>query len=84
MAVAAMDFTIPFMWTELTRSMSQCQNSGTRCIVIDNAGFVVIHPDFVDPRLASEKGVDNKHITEMVAEGFRFQGKGCASMGNVF
>ncbi|XP_065835890.1 VWFA and cache domain-containing protein 1-like isoform X3 [Oscarella lobularis] len=65
MAVAAMDFTIPFMWTELTRSMSQCQNSGTRCIVIDNAGFVVIHPDFVDPRLASEKGVDNKHITEM-------------------
>ncbi|XP_065835518.1 VWFA and cache domain-containing protein 1-like [Oscarella lobularis] len=65
MAVAAMDFTIPFMWTELTRSMSQCQNSGTRCVVIDNAGFVVIHPDFVDPRLASENGVANKHITEM-------------------
>ncbi|XP_065835892.1 VWFA and cache domain-containing protein 1-like isoform X2 [Oscarella lobularis] len=65
MAVAAMDFTIPFMWTELTRSMSQCQNSGTRCVLIDNAGFVVIHPDFVDPRLASENGVDTKHITEM-------------------
>ena len=75
MAVAAMDFTIPFMWTELTRSMSQCQNSGTRCVVIDNAGFVVIHPDFVDPRLASENGVANKHITEMVAEGFIFREK---------
>eukprot|EP00118_Oscarella_pearsei_P009931 m.58758 g.58758 ORF g.58758 m.58758 type:complete len:72 (+) comp34826_c0_seq11:684-899(+) len=62
-----MDFTLPYFWTQIIDSYPECERIfAKRCIVIDNAGFVVMHPNFVDPSVSSVQGVKDKHITEIV------------------
>eukprot|EP00118_Oscarella_pearsei_P016090 m.150910 g.150910 ORF g.150910 m.150910 type:complete len:1501 (+) comp38558_c0_seq16:74-4576(+) len=66
LAVAAMDFTLPYFWTQLVNAYPECRSTESkRCIVIDSSGFVVMHPDFVDPSVAAVEGVQDKHITQL-------------------
>ena len=47
----------------LTETYSKCNESGKNCLVLDKAGFLVMHDDFLSPDITA-KGVEYVHITE--------------------
>ena len=69
LAVASMDFTLPYFWRMITDQYSDCRSSGaSRCFVIDSTGYVIIHESFMDPETSIREGVEGRHLTEMVGK----------------
>jgi hypothetical protein len=66
LAVASMDFTLPYFWRMITDTYSDCRSKGnSRCFVIDSTGYVIIHESFVDPVKSIREGVESRHLTEI-------------------
>ncbi|XP_062512839.1 VWFA and cache domain-containing protein 1-like isoform X2 [Corticium candelabrum] len=66
LAVASMDFTLPYFWRMLSEQHSDCRPGGnSKCFVIDSSGYVIIHESFVDPATVSREGVEDRHVTEV-------------------
>ncbi len=47
----------------LTETSSKCNESDKSCLVLDKAGFVIMHDDFLSPDITA-KALEYVHITE--------------------
>jgi hypothetical protein len=45
--VMSLDVTIRSFYNFVTKQFDPCKTSGTKCIVIDNSGYVIVHPDYM-------------------------------------
>ncbi|XP_060073906.1 VWFA and cache domain-containing protein 1-like [Ylistrum balloti] len=64
--VIGSDIGLSYLYRMLAETYPECSN-GQICMLVDNSGFIIIHPDFVDPNLKEterEKAVENIHIVQ--------------------
>ncbi|XP_074645932.1 VWFA and cache domain-containing protein 1-like isoform X2 [Tubulanus polymorphus] len=61
--VLGADFTLPYFYNLLSKQYPVCSESNKFCFVIDDSGFIVIHPDYIEARTTNLPIVEDVHIT---------------------
>ncbi|KAL9960894.1 hypothetical protein ACROYT_G034402 [Oculina patagonica] len=61
--VIGADFPIQYFYRLMTETNSKCNESDKSCLVLDKAGFVIMHDDFLSPDITA-KALEYVHITE--------------------
>lgn len=65
LGVLGADFPLRYFYRLLTDAYPKCRETEDySCFIIDDAGFLVMHEDFMVPSASEEGGVENVHITE--------------------